>query len=977
MVRVRLALSIGIVLAVSGWAGCGERSCLRGELGCRVVAPCRSLAAACASDAALAVTTLSGAVPGGGHRDTLGGAGDVLLQNGEIEVVISGLGNQNYVDISGGAILDLRLRGQDNDALNLIAQTTGLLPDDQAQYDTLEILDERPTRVAVQLSGRLFHHPDRRIYTLYELRGCERQVRVRTEAINGSPDAMLWALADAYYWSGRSPVPFTPVKNGGFSHPSFDLLTIDAAYERAPYLAATAAAGPPVSYATVSCSQSELVGFHASQISAAGLDKTVVLPRDYVIFERVITVSGGPGIAPAVDQALAARAQLWGDAAATLSGRVAVTGASSLQLLVYEDLGGGDRLPWTELVPGEDGRFSARVPNRDRLRVEIQRFGRAVLDVAVPDGRGDRVLPDVTTLPSTTRVTVRVVDGDGQPLPSELYVSPSGDAAAHTGTFFSQYPSCAPLLGSFPGGSPACAMVLVPTSGEAAFELPEGEFVVYAFHGPFFTLAQQPVTALASGAPVHLDFALRDLGLQPAGAISADLHVHGAASFDSSIPDEDRVLAFVATGTDVLVATDHDVVYDYAQVASLLGVSDRLVTVAGLETTGHVPYLEVPGDPFPRVIGHYNFWPLKYQPGLPRNGGPFDELIEPGELFARALPLASSGVPIIQLNHPLAAAEFGRDLGFPKALHLSLLTPLPAVDDGTRGGMFIRTPTGGVANDAYHTQEVMNGSANAGLLGDRAFWFYMLQQGKPRTGTANSDTHSLGDNTAGSPRNLVFAATQKNSFAIDVFNQALRDGRSFGTNGPVIAAELRDGATVFDYGLAPIAPGASATLHLEVSAAPWVFVDEIRILVNGEVKRTITGAELTQPSDPFGTTGLSRFVGDVALAELLPSGARDAWIVIEAGRALPLFADLGGGDDNRPDGIPDTGDNNRDGRVDASDIKPGDETGPLDLPPAPPEDDPRRHFYKVMHAGYPYAFTNPFLLDRNGNGRFDSPAGAQ
>ena len=49
----------------------------------------------------------------------------------------------------------------------------------------------------------------------------------------------------------------------------------------------------------------------------------------------------------------------------------------------------------------------------------------------------------------------------------------------------------------------------------------------------------------------------------PRGALSGDFHVHGAASYDSSIPDQDRVFSFLAAGVDVIVATDHDVVTSY------------------------------------------------------------------------------------------------------------------------------------------------------------------------------------------------------------------------------------------------------------------------------------------------------------------------------------------------------------------------------------------------------------------------------
>ncbi len=37
----------------------------------------------------------------------------------------------------------------------------------------------------------------------------------------------------------------------------------------------------------------------------------------------------------------------------------------------------------------------------------------------------------------------------------------------------------------------------------------------------------------------------------------------------------------------------------------------------------------------------------------------------------------------------------------------------------------------------------------------------MLNQGQLKTGTANSDSHSLTDNTVGMPRNVVYDATSR------------------------------------------------------------------------------------------------------------------------------------------------------------------------------------------------------------------------
>ncbi|HVS17931.1 MAG TPA: hypothetical protein VMT18_04965, partial [Planctomycetota bacterium] len=405
-----------------------------------------------------------------------------------------------------------------------------------------------------------------------------------------------------------------------------------------------------------------------------------------------------------------------------------------------------------------------------------------------------------------------------------------------------------------------------------------------------------------------------------------------------------------------------------------LGLSDYLSTVAGVETTGHVPFMKIPDYAFPLVIGHYNFWPLRYDPTLPRNGGPFDELVEPGELFDRVEPLYSA-TSLIELNHPWADPEFGRDLGFPRALSLSMLVDLPDDDDGTAAGMYVRAPVRGHRNDSHHAQEIMNGSQNDLLLQYRAFWFYLLNQGRPRTGTANSDSHSLTDNTLGTPRNVVYTDTVAGpAFDIDRFNLAVRDGRLFGTNGPVLEAAVVDGSPEVElpYGNTVLAPSAGARLRIKVSAAPWVPVEEVRVIVNGKQVVRITGAELAVPGDPFGTTGLERLTKELSLADLLADlrPGVDAWIVVEAGGALPMAADLGGGLTGDPDGIPDTTDNNGDGVVDERDVAADKTIGPLTTPDPPPRGAAGHHFAQVAST-YAMAFTNAFLLDRNGNGRFD------
>ncbi|MBI3184857.1 MAG: CehA/McbA family metallohydrolase [Myxococcales bacterium] len=993
---LRIAVAAAAAVSMSLLSGCTREGCLAGEPNCRVAPPCRKVKMSCDSDA-LEVRVLASAAERPGGSNALGAKGDVRIANRQVEAVIAGIGNQNYIDPNGGSILDLANPGKGNDGINQILQVVGILPRDAANYTSLELIDERPERVGVQLSGTLDGQPDRLVYTLYELRPCDVGVRVRTEALNAGTDPQLWALVDGYYWSKREPLPFAPGEGSGFAHKSFNLLTINEVFRRFPYMAASSHAAPYASYAEVSCTDPYLEGFHSETVSAVGLGRTVVQPRDYQIFERYIVATADDDAAGATDLALEVRAQALGEKYVTLSGRIERAGALSLgterevSVLISEGRlpdSAALRIPWTQVVPDAAGKFRARVPAGNAYVVEVHSFGQKAAEKEIPKAVEDQDL-GAFVLPSTARVTFSVIDEQtSQDVDAEVFVVPADEETrqATAGTFHGQFGTCSPWLGPPPGSSPACNRVLVRKGLPSTVEIPVGRFHFYAFRGPFWTLQRK--TEALTPTNRAMSFALRKLPLQPQGTVSADMHVHGGASFDSQIPDYDRVLSFSASELEVIVATDHDVVYDFGQLVRQLGLQDSMTTVIGVETTGHIPFMYIPNYAFPLVIGHYNLWPLKYDPSAPRNGGPFDELVEPGELFDLSKDLFTA-TPLIELNHPWADPEFGRDLGFPRALGLNTLEDLPQSDNGTAAGMYVRAPKGGSRNDAHHAQEVMNGSQNDALLPYRAFWFFTLNQGQLKTGTANSDSHSLTDNTVGMPRNLVYANTRAGpSFDVDRFNQAVIAGQVMGTNGPIIESTIEDASGAQrSFGFAPFKPKADAAISIKVSAAPWVPVDEVRFVVNGKVVETMAGQALKSPSDPFGTQGLERVNGTVKLSALV-SGTKDAWLVIEAGTKLPLAKDYGGLIAGGPDGIPDTSDNNGDGLVDCKDVQTGDKDkdgdvdcadhalgayGPLkNAPPTRDEANPLFH-YAAITEGYPMAFTNPFILDMDGNGKFDAP----
>jgi len=974
---------LALLLSTLALGGCDEAEGCLAEGGARCVpaSPCEGLGWIC-EDTSLFAGRIGGVAWRPEGLNALGTVGDILMANGEVTVVIDALASPHYLSPTGGTIIDLVRHSQGaGDSLNQIGQVTGILPDDGVAYHSLEVLDEASDRVVTLARGTLDGRPAVEVVTRYELRACEPGVRIRTEVYHGGQDPMTFFLSDVFYWGGREVTPFVPLAGQGFSHPELDLLTIDTAFRSVPFMAGQDHVTPGSAYASVRCDAPLAHAFQSDTVSAAGPPRTIVPPGSGLAYERFIATAATPGMQGVVDVVTEVRAQLFGESWVTLSGQtlseisVPMGGDPRLvSLLVVEVSSSGaleDAVPWTEIVPAADGTFSAQVPAHTDLLIQPHVLGRPVAATVTFATTGEDLVLDPIALPALATLEVHVVDAGGAPLAADIVLRPTGDTRPEDvrGTVHGYFDEahCAPYLGPPHGGSPACNRALVDGSGAVSLQVPPGSYFVYATRGPFWTLDRVQVDLLPAVTPedtVSVSLTLAPIeGLVPEGVLSADFHVHSGASFDSSFPERERALTFVTQGVDVIAATDHDVVTDFTPHLEALGISDQVRVMPGVESTGEILFFQPPGETIPKVMGHFNFWPLHFDASASRNGAPNEERVEPGELYDRVDPLFD-GVGVRQLNHPLGASSFGRDHGYVTAVGYDPRLPIPDAPDGSPAGMLIDRPGGpdGHTNLDHHAQEVMNGFETHQFLKYRALWFSLLNQGFMRSGTANSDSHTLGIEVLGWPRTLVFADMDLSTFDSDAFNTAVRDGRMVGTNGPVLLVTLEgaDG-NARQPALDPFQPAPDASLQLEVRAAPWIPIDELRVIVNGDLVRTLP-VDVT-PTEPFGSGDLLRYSGAIPLADLLadvPAG-RDAWLVVEAGLPLWLAADL---DD---DGIPETTDNDGDGIVTEAD-QASDEDTWFQEPPTPAEDDPRYHMDLIAPGTWPTAFSNPLVLDLDGDG---------
>ncbi len=907
--------------------------------------------------------------------------GDAVLTNDKLQLVIDGLDHPHYLAPTGGGMLDISTAGLDNDALRHSFSVIGLLPNDAPHYTQLRLIEDGDIK-AVQVLGTLEDRPEIRIATRYEVRPCEPGIRVRTEVVNNGADPISAFLGDGWYYGDRENLPFTPFPGAGFEHPSFGLTDIDDVLREVPYMVAAARTGESSAYGVAACNEDSLNGFHSDIVSLVGLPKRILMPGDALIYERFVVAAPGTDVAAAADILLEVRSKLFDEPWTTLSGRVEVTGGDGVglgdpgrvQLIISEGAAGGlrgDRVPWTHITPNEDGDFTVRVPSDRSYAVEASAFGR-IVDTTFVDVGSSPKADLVIEIPAVGELTVDVlIDGERDEALVFLEPTRAEDIDPLTGDFLGHFGKCTPLLGHPHGGTPACNRLLV--NGPTTVLVPPGTYDLYTIAGPFTSLGHAQAVVVPEGGTATADLSITTYEmLQPEGTLSGDFHVHGGQSFDSGFPNEDRVRSFIAARTQVLATTEHSSMADYARMIEEIGASDRIAVMDGTESTGAILFNMFDEASFPKVFGHWNIWPIPHDSFGPWRGAPWDQLAQPGELFDRAVSQgwdAETGVA--QLNHPWGGFQFGRDFGWAETLGLNLNDPLPDAYDGSGQSTFRRRPEGAsFANDAYHVQEVMNGSANAGFLPYRAVWFYVLSEGLVRGGTANSDTHSLTENVTGIPMNLVWTDTTVADFDPVDFNAAVRDGRMIGTNGPVILASMKDADNnTRRPSLDVFEPGGATVLELEVRAAPWVPIEEVRILVNGEVVRSLR-SELATPQSDDDSASILRLDTSIDISDALPATG-DAWIVIEAGAPLVGHADL---DCN---GVPDTTDNNADGAIDWRDVEdlledPEVEclttVGPL-AEPVPPERGQRGHsFSVVVPGGHPMSFTNPFLLDLDGNG---------
>ncbi len=409
------------------------------------------------------------------------------------------------------------------------------------------------------------------------------------------------------------------------------------------------------------------------------------------------------------------------------------------------------------------------------------------------------------------------------------------------------------------------------------------------------------------------------------------------------------------------------------------------------------------------------------------------------------LALATGGaVNIGQGTNPAASQAPGFDL---------LSAPLTVVDIGLINNIALSGSPLGTTNLDFDVIELFNGAQTdptedlgrdpTGVLGItsllsemqtiRGDWFQLLNANFPRTATATSDSHSVqdGDGVAqseaiGVPRtyfrsNVVDLSTLDVNDMNAALLQEVKDGgvvngndafngEVFGTSGPMIIVEVdvnQDGVADGTLGDFVQDDGDGIVdLFIAVRAAPWVPIDNIRIICNGGgqpgVDASANGVapdpidatdgafvfpdvpDVATPADPFSndpndtirylrnaanplTIDFNNFLG---AGNGLPAGV-DAWIIVEASSNVSANGFFG------PLGDPALGstgsilDFDGDGRAEIAGVF--DTLSQVVVAPPDTTGDTDDGIYNDIYPGQiPFGFSNPIFIDLNNDGDFDS-----
>lgn len=539
----------------------------------------------------------------------MGKAGDWLMENEKLGVVIRGLENRGGFAFSGGNIIDAAPRG----AHDLLAEIFTYFDDTfqrQAVYHRLEPEElSDSTWVSLVARGEDSENPDLKVETRYVLAPGSNFLEIETTVSNSGPDSVFaFELGDAIEW-GRAE-PFAP-------GPGRDLI---GRRQVVPYLLGS---DGRTSYAWIN-TEGDCAGPHGKIWSDPFYKIVDLFPGESVSYRRRLGVFSGS-------------ADIAGAAAWTMRGRqvgileVEVVGGrgkpiAGAQVDAWDEM--GLHIGWGVTGPSGILRLSLLVGDY-RLEVDHPHHG-------VEHQTGVKIKENVVTqagfrLQEPAHLSLFVNDERGRPCPARW-------------TFEGVDGTKTPDLGPNYMITGANAHVFTP-NGKGKTAIRPGKYRIIVSRGPSFE-SWETVIKVRAGSDLNLRAQLVRLPI-PQSWLAADFHVHSHRSPDSGVTLADRARSLVCEGIDWFAASDHGWRTDYGAVLDTLDLAAPLRFMVSEEVTTS-------------EFGHFGGFPLIRRPELPAAGGMLTHNVDLDDVFQFLRDENSTA--LIQVNHPRAGRNGYFDL---------------------------------------------------------------------------------------------------------------------------------------------------------------------------------------------------------------------------------------------------------------------------------------------------------------------------
>lgn len=448
--------------------------------------------------------------------------------------------------------------------------------------------------------------------------------------------------------------------------------------------------------------------------------------------------------------------------------------------------------------------------------------------------------------------------------------------------------------GNYPTLEQGHTLYLVSSVGAHRFI--RGEYRLYMSRGPLFNvnttdLVIMDVTDDEGNVTTPVEPSNWDVELGPAltvpGYLSADFEVLTNFDPDGLVDIDQTMLMAYAEDLDVIFFVDRDVQPEILTRFMNLAMGQGGYDTADDEAEIDSLYDELVPSRCGAVSGSAT-------PEFPYGRGTYGIMNLPNidELSYVDMPIVDSGPAslydqtkairpesLVTLLRPRAPLASGRGL-------FSIIAAMSGLDQQTplnADNEFLnRTATNGSGTRwlDFDLIEVLSGNRYAEYLLARADWFNLLNAGIYRPAVGGTGNGQAKDILLGVVRTFVAVSdTQIRDNDLQSFWASAAEGHAFVTNGPIIEANI-SGSGPGDH-----VTTAAPELQVKLRAAPWIPVNELRVIVDGEVLLTRTPSVNADDE----TLRLDETIS-------LELGPGSHWVVVEAGEPLAVLQGTANGD---------------------------------------------------------------------------------